>query len=82
MRTSSQLSQSKGSASVRYFQFFHVDGKDNPADILTNFCSICEWYENLKPRILWYVRGDVSDRHLSTEGGLKLTLSALGSTSS
>ena len=32
-------------------KIFHMDGKDNPADILTKFCSSREGYELLKPLI-------------------------------
>ena len=31
--------------------FVHMDGKENPADILTTFCSSREGYELLKPLI-------------------------------
>jgi hypothetical protein len=32
---------------------YHIDGKENPADILTKHCSSHEWYELMKPLIFW-----------------------------
>ena len=58
-----------------------MDGKDNPADILTNFCSSREWYEILKPLIFWPARGEASYSHLSTEGSGKLPLPEIGTNS-
>ena len=51
-----------------------MEGKDNPADILTKFCSSREWYELLKLLIFCIARGEASGSHLSTEGGVKLPL--------
>ena len=51
---------------MQYFQFSHMDGKDNPRDILTKICSIREWYELLKQLSFWSASGDVSGSHLST----------------
>ena len=62
-------------------KIFHMDGKDNPADILTKFCSSREWYELLKQLIFWRASGEASGSHLITEGSVKLPLSALVTTS-
>ena len=32
---------------------YHIDGKENPADILTKHRSSREWYELMKPLIFW-----------------------------
>jgi hypothetical protein len=33
--------------------FVHIDGKQNPADIMTKPVSSREWYEVMKPLIFW-----------------------------
>ena len=35
---------------------YHIDGKENPADILTKHRSSREWYELMKPLIFWVWR--------------------------
>ena len=44
---------------------FHIDGKDNPADVLSKHTSSRTWYELMRPLIFWRV----SDRHLSRSRG-------------
>ena len=46
-------------ATSSIFNFFvHMNGKDNPADICTKFCSSHEWWygELMKPLIFWHAR--------------------------
>jgi hypothetical protein len=46
-----------------FTQFIHIDGKQNPADILTKHTSSREWYEVMKPLIFWRARGDQLGSH-------------------
>jgi len=39
-----------------FVNFVHIDGKQNPADILTKPTSSREWYEVMKPLIFWRAR--------------------------
>jgi len=34
---------------------FHIDGKDNPADVLSKHTSSRTWYELMRPLIVWRV---------------------------
>jgi hypothetical protein len=43
-----------------FVNFVHIDGKQNPADILTKPTSSREWYEVMKPLIFWQVRMESS----------------------
>ena len=47
-----------------FINFIHMDGKHNPADILTKFRSSREWYELLKPLIFWRARDDALRSHI------------------
>jgi hypothetical protein len=42
---------------------YHIDGKQNPADILTKHRSSREWYELMKPLIFWTWRDDETTSH-------------------
>ena len=44
---------------------FHIDGKDNPADLLSKHTSSRTWYEIMRPLIFWRI----SDSHLSRSRG-------------
>jgi len=46
--------------------FAHIDGKDNPADILTKNRSSKEWFALLKPLIFW--RSDNKHPDGTTDG--------------
>ena len=54
--------------------FSHMEGKENPADILNKFFPSREWYELLELLIFCIARGGASGSHLSTEGGVKSPL--------
>ena len=41
---------------------FHIDGKDNPADVLSKHTSSRTWYELMRPLIFWRVNGETSHR--------------------
>jgi hypothetical protein len=45
--------------------FVHIDGKQNPADILTKHTSSREWYEVMKPLIYWRAKEDKLGSHRS-----------------
>ena len=52
---------------------FHINGKDNPADVLSKHTSSSVWYELMRPLIFWrikHVRKDVSN--CETEGSINL----------
>ena len=34
---------------------FHIDGKDNPADVLSKHTSSRTWYELMRPLIFWRI---------------------------
>jgi hypothetical protein len=34
-------------------QFFHIDGKNNPADILSKHCGHLEAWPHIKPLLFW-----------------------------
>ena len=36
--------------------FIHMDGKDNPSDVLSKFRSSKDWYPLLKPFLFWRER--------------------------
>ena len=40
---------------------FHIDGKDNPADVLSKHTSSSVWYELMRPLIFWRNNDTVSD---------------------
>ena len=46
--------------------FAHIDGKDNPADILTKNRSSKEWFALLKPLIFW--RSDAKNADGAVDG--------------
>ena len=41
---------------AKIVNFIHIDGKYNPADVLTKHMSSREWYELMKPLIFWRTR--------------------------
>ena len=43
---------------AKIVNFVHIDGKYNPADVLTKHMSSREWYELMKPLIFWRSRED------------------------
>mmetsp|Transcript_21451 Transcript_21451/g.24853 ORF Transcript_21451/g.24853 Transcript_21451/m.24853 type:complete len:369 (+) Transcript_21451:205-1311(+) len=52
---------------------FHINGKDNPADVLSKHTSSNVWYELMRPLIFWrikHVRMDAGNRE--TEGSINL----------
>ena len=51
--------------------FIHMDGKHNPADILTKFRSSQDWYELLKHLIFWRARDDSIGSHI-VEGSVRM----------
>ena len=34
-------------------KFYHIDGNDNPADVLTKFLPRQKWYPLMKPILYW-----------------------------
>ena len=41
---------------------FHIDGKDNPADVLSKHTTSRTWYELMRPLIFWRINGESSHR--------------------
>jgi hypothetical protein len=57
--------------------FVHMDGRYNPADILTKFRSSREWYELLKPILFWRARDDQIGSHIA-EGSVSVSAAVPG----
>ena len=49
-------------------RLYHIDGRYNPADILTKHRSSREWYELMKPLIFWTWRDDPEPSVRRSEG--------------
>ena len=47
---------------------FHIDGKDNPADVLSKHTSSSVWYELMRPLIFWRV-SDNDQANSVSQGG-------------
>jgi hypothetical protein len=41
---------------AKVINFVHMDGKDNPADILTKHRTSTSWYPKMKPFLFWRQR--------------------------
>ena len=54
---------------------FHIDGKDNPADVLSKHTSSSTWYELMRPLIFWRVQDDnrVSSVSQGGEGSINVS---------
>ena len=56
---------------AKIVNFVHIDGKHNPADVLTKHMSSREWYELMKPLIFWRTRKEESGQSHRSEGSVK-----------
>ena len=58
--------------------FCHIDGKENPTDIMTKLLPFCEFWPFVKPMLFWI--GDTKDAHVKqsttqgTKGSVRLAL--------
>jgi len=57
---------------AKIVNFVHMNGKDNPADILTKFRSSREWYELLKPILFWRAKDNRIGSHIA-EGSITMS---------
>ena len=52
---------------------FHIDGKDNPADVLSKHTSSNVWYELMRPLIFWRARNQVDSVTQGGEGSINVS---------
>lgn len=60
-------------------RMYHIDGKENPADILTKHRSSREWYVLMRPLLCWAWRDEKETHQNQRSEGSVETQSALGS---
>ena len=49
---------------------FHIDGKDNPSDVLSKHTSSSVWYELMRPLIFWRIKNVKKSGKHETEGSI------------
>ena len=52
---------------------FHIDGKDNPADVLSKHTSSSVWYELMRPLIFWRANYQVDSVTQGGEGSIDVS---------
>ena len=59
---------------------FHIDGKDNPADVLSKHTSSSVWYELMRPLIFWR-NNDIESDECEIEGIISMSNSQVNNQS-